>query len=537
MKKKTILFLAFFLSFLFKFSLAQNQAQVTIYPSQGNFSLEDEISLTVLALPGQEKIDTVAGKISLENLNCLSVNLSQGIMAGKAPTCQDLSFILGIPQGTQDKKELFLIKVKGKEPGQARANLLISNVLSAGKEISFLTQSGEYSFLPKCTCGSWSEWKIGECNQGGCVDQRAKIRIRNCTPPGCDIESQVECIVDEACRPKPKAITILPPRNLSAKFLKEKNVIFLSWEASPTKDISGYFILKKAPSQKYFELIGSVSKNTLHFEDSKIEPGKIYSYIAVAFQGRSYENSIKSAFSNKVEVLVDNEEKTPEEKEVPKEENTFLVQTDEDGKLKEDLVLKFFGGKFEIEIPKGIVIFLNEEVARNQSFSFKVNFLEAIDNLFEKNPKLKKFAIKGTFYFIEGPKISFNKNEAKIKIALPEGIEDNAKIQGKVFENFWQNLPTLVDFQNKIATLQTSHFSIFGLFLKPNLEKLLTPKEVFLEPPLFYYLFPLILGSLSIFGFIFYYLWKKLKKSAKIEKKEIAPRIVDLRKIKNEIKK
>lgn len=57
---------------------------------------------------------------------------------------------------------------------------------------------------PGCSCGAWSEWKNGACGGGSCSsEKRNQYRTRSCSPAGCDLEIQGQCVEDSACLPPP----------------------------------------------------------------------------------------------------------------------------------------------------------------------------------------------------------------------------------------------------------------------------------------------------------------------------------------------
>jgi len=57
------------------------------------------------------------------------------------------------------------------------------------------------SVSPQCSCGNWSAWQNQSCGQGGCGSyQRYQTRTRNCTPYGCDTETESRCTEDSSCQ-------------------------------------------------------------------------------------------------------------------------------------------------------------------------------------------------------------------------------------------------------------------------------------------------------------------------------------------------
>jgi len=57
-----------------------------------------------------------------------------------------------------------------------------------------------------CQCTNWSDWQDRGCGQGGCAqNQMWQERVRTCTPPGCDRESETRCVQDPRCEPNDPA--------------------------------------------------------------------------------------------------------------------------------------------------------------------------------------------------------------------------------------------------------------------------------------------------------------------------------------------
>ena len=55
---------------------------------------------------------------------------------------------------------------------------------------------------PQCQCSSWSAWQNQGCGQGSCAStQMYQTRSRDCTPDGCNTESESRCVSDQSCTP------------------------------------------------------------------------------------------------------------------------------------------------------------------------------------------------------------------------------------------------------------------------------------------------------------------------------------------------
>lgn len=549
------LLILLFLSFAFLLSKETQAvtASLWISPKSQSHSLEEEFDISLGITPNEGSVDALQGDLILENLSCKSLSLAEGISAVTMPSCSNLKFVLGIQGGTASQKTLFKLRVKGVGEGTAKVTPKVTEVYSMGNLVNFTQEGALYTITPSCTCTEWEPWQKGECNQGGCVDQRVEVRTRDCSPRGCDIESQTRCLEDPVCKPKPEPkIVIQPPYGLSGVFLEQKNSILISWKPSPTKEISGYFILKKLSPETYYKLMASVTQGTLTYEDKNINLGNIYDYTIVAFQGRSWETSNKSGFPPKVTVMAQKkEEKKIEgvEEEGKKEESLedqskkqIEIALGELGILKETFSWQFPERNFQVEIPEGTQVFQNGNALEDKPISLSIKFLEdqEINEILKTDKSLEKRFIKNTGYFIEGVGISFDR-PIKIKIGfkeedIPQGGR-KANIEGKVFDGKeWRNLETERDMEKNIAILKTTHFSIFALFLKER--KPMAPLNIQSEKidiPWTY----LVLSIISTIGLVSYWFWQEKKKKSQMKKKdksqvqrETRPDVIDLRKIK-----
>ncbi|MFH0846319.1 MAG: hypothetical protein V1851_02910 [Patescibacteria group bacterium] len=158
----------------------------------------------------------VEGKIKLDKLSCENIILGKGLMAQKFPTCDDLSFLIGIPKCKIDGKDLFSVFVKATESGLAEISLTDLELIGVGVPLSFDSFSGFYNLkndlVPSfddedsaliCSCDSWGEWTgdIKEnCGKGGCAEnQTLQTRERICDPSLCDFEIENRCVVNDIC--------------------------------------------------------------------------------------------------------------------------------------------------------------------------------------------------------------------------------------------------------------------------------------------------------------------------------------------------
>jgi len=151
-------------------------SSVYVLPASSNKNVGDIFDLSVGVNPAGERVCAVEGTLSLSKLSCQDINLGEGIMAQRAPSCGNLYFLLGIPGCSTEKRELFTIRVKANNAGTATANFKGIDIIGEGVSVSSAFTSGVYSLempegvvLPSCDCTDWSSWQKGECGEGNCV--------------------------------------------------------------------------------------------------------------------------------------------------------------------------------------------------------------------------------------------------------------------------------------------------------------------------------------------------------------------------------
>ena len=101
---------------------------------------------------------------------------------------------------------MFTVTVKAGSAGTATANFTRVDIIGEGVSISSAFSGGSYTLIspisppPPCNCTNWSSWQLGDCEVRGCSPiQRLQTRTRTCTPAGCDIEKERQCIEDPTC--------------------------------------------------------------------------------------------------------------------------------------------------------------------------------------------------------------------------------------------------------------------------------------------------------------------------------------------------
>lgn len=175
------------------------------------------------------KVCAVEGKLQLDKLSCQSIVVGEEMMAQKAPSCADPSFLLGIPNCTTVNKTLFTIVVNGNTAGAATVSFGNVDVVGEGFSLSTTSVGGNYNLTAvsvppvvkptiatpvvpvvvpaeNCTCEDWSVWERVDCGAGSCEsNQLAQTRSRSCSPDSCEVTVENRCVTDSYC-----ASAILP---------------------------------------------------------------------------------------------------------------------------------------------------------------------------------------------------------------------------------------------------------------------------------------------------------------------------------------
>lgn len=197
-------------------------SSIYVFPAQAEKEIGDAFVISVKVDPNGQKVCVVEGKLSLSKLSCQKITMGSGISAQSSPSCDDLSFLLGIQGCATSKKTLFTVTVKAENAGSATASFTEVDVIGEGVPISFVSSGGTYTIsstpptstpststpptstppvsTPSCDCGDWSSWRNGSCGGDVCPSiQRLQIHTRVCTPSGCEIEKGSRCVLDSSC--------------------------------------------------------------------------------------------------------------------------------------------------------------------------------------------------------------------------------------------------------------------------------------------------------------------------------------------------
>ena len=170
----------------------------------------DTFDIFVNINPVGEKVCVVEGTINLSNLSCQKITVSDGIQSRIYPSCEDLSFSLGIKGCSTESKTLFTVNVKADSAGSNPVNFSNVDILGAGVSLPFISIDAEFAISSSayCDCGSWSSWMDEGCNGGDCLSsQQLQASSRNCTPSNCDTELITRCVSDLNCKASDTSIT------------------------------------------------------------------------------------------------------------------------------------------------------------------------------------------------------------------------------------------------------------------------------------------------------------------------------------------
>jgi len=170
-------------------------ASIYVSPAQASKEIGDIFDITVKVNPSGQKVCVVEGKMILTKLSCQKVTTGSGISAQTSPSCDDLSFLLGIQGCTTSEKTLFTVRVKTKSAGFGTAEFTGVDIIGEGASISSTSSGGSYAITstPSCDCTSWQDKACG----GNDCSAEQQFQTRTCTPSGCALESR--CVDDSSC--------------------------------------------------------------------------------------------------------------------------------------------------------------------------------------------------------------------------------------------------------------------------------------------------------------------------------------------------
>lgn len=202
---------------------------VYVSPASLSKNVGEMFDISVGVNSNGNKVCVAEGKLILDNkLSCKTVKMGDGVMAQSLPSCDNLYFLIGIPGCATSNKTLFTVTVKAGSAGNATANFSGVDIIGEGASISSAFAGGSYTLIspisppPPCNCTEWSFWQLGDCEVGGCSPiQRLQTRTRTCTPTGCDIENESQCIEDPNCLPVKEEV-ILPEEGIVTVLPEER---------------------------------------------------------------------------------------------------------------------------------------------------------------------------------------------------------------------------------------------------------------------------------------------------------------------------
>ena len=214
--KIIILALTAILIFGFGFSNKVKAENSSIYISPTNLSktVGNIFDISVKVNPSGQKVCVVEGKLALNKLSCQKITMGSAIGTQTSPSCDDLSFLLGILGCTTSDKTIFTVTVKAESAGSGTAIFTGVDIIGEGVSISSTSSGGTYTITSPCSCGAWSVWQDGACGGGSCSStQRLQTRSRLCTPSGCEAKNEYRCKDDPGCISRPPAVEIdvVPP--------------------------------------------------------------------------------------------------------------------------------------------------------------------------------------------------------------------------------------------------------------------------------------------------------------------------------------
>lgn len=222
--KITILMLVVVGMMIFSFNVKAADPSLYVSPATADKDMGSAFDVVVKVNPTGEKVCAVEGQLSLSKLVVQKIDVAEGIMPQTSPSfSNNLYFLLGIPGCTTQEKTLFTVRVKADTVGKASAGFKNVDIIGEGMSISSAFVDGNYeitvpsvSAVPpavptipstpstpqqiSCVCDDWNSWQNGNCGEGNCaLTQRLQERDRACTPSGCDIEKQIQCVNDSTC--------------------------------------------------------------------------------------------------------------------------------------------------------------------------------------------------------------------------------------------------------------------------------------------------------------------------------------------------
>src|SRR3989338_8604030 len=146
LKNRKILVSVVYVSFITAANFAV-AASPSVFISPANLEKEigQSFDLSTRVDGAGQKVCVVEGKISLNNLSCQSIAVSDGLSVQTSPTCANPAFLLGIQGCNSAVKNLFTITVKAANSGGASAIFSDLDIVGEGVSISNISTGGNYT--------------------------------------------------------------------------------------------------------------------------------------------------------------------------------------------------------------------------------------------------------------------------------------------------------------------------------------------------------------------------------------------------------
>ena len=147
--KKLILGLALILSGAMFFAgiVYSSEVSLSFLPVNGNKNVGIVFKVYVQINPEDNKVCVAKGKLDLENLTCLNINMPPGYIAQKIPTCEDPTFVIGIPKCITSTENILSVEAVANSLGQAKIKLFEADIIGAGTRPSFVTADAIYNII------------------------------------------------------------------------------------------------------------------------------------------------------------------------------------------------------------------------------------------------------------------------------------------------------------------------------------------------------------------------------------------------------
>jgi len=128
-------------------AFADGTTTLAVSPLIATSTVGEAFDISVQINPKEDKVCVVKGTINFENLNCQDIQLSSGIIAQTAPTCEVPNFTLGIPKCTSNTQDLFSVSVKGNTVGQSTLSFTNVKVIGVGVDVPFVSEKSFYDIF------------------------------------------------------------------------------------------------------------------------------------------------------------------------------------------------------------------------------------------------------------------------------------------------------------------------------------------------------------------------------------------------------